>query len=131
MRRDQVGSTVLGAMLLLALTAPAPAELPVLLFDDFDDGDYAGWVVQDPYTGGASPLTPVVVSSPQGCAVRGVGSGYSGAGEAAYLIHPLAATGIGELAIEVRAKSGLSRPNHACVMVWSGNDNYRVDDFGE
>ena len=130
MSKRQVVLTILGAMLLGALTAPAGAELPVLLFDDFDDGDYAGWVVEHPLPGGSS-LTPDIVSSPEGFAMRGVGSGYSSSDEGAYLRRSVALSGIGPLTIEMRAKSGPSWPNHATVWLLNGTQWYRPMDWGE
>ena len=103
----------------------------VLLFDDFDDGDYDGWSATQPETG--EPVTPPdVVSSPEGYSLRGVGSGYSqDPGSYVWLTYPLLISNAGELKIEMRAKSGPQWPNSAWVYLISGADKYYFGDYGE
>ncbi len=103
----------------------------VLLFDDFDDGDYDGWSATHPQTG--DPVTPPdVVSSPEGYSLRGVGSGYSqDPGLNVWLTYPLLISNAGELKIEMRAKSGPQWPNQVQVSLFNGSDSYTVTDYGE
>ncbi|HUU93293.1 MAG TPA: PEP-CTERM sorting domain-containing protein [Phycisphaerae bacterium] len=115
---------------LIALSTAAEADLPVLLYEDFDDGDFDGWAVQHPYSPSGSSLTPDIVSSPEGYSIRGVGSGY-GSLEAAYLVRPVAMNNIAALSIEMRAKSGPSWPNMAGVWLLNDTQWYRPLDYGE
>jgi N-acetylneuraminic acid mutarotase len=109
------------------------ASLPVLFFDNFDDGNFDGWSATYPTTG--DPATPPdVVLSPQGYSLRGVGSGYyppDDPGLTVLLSHPVSLNNVGELAIEFRAKSGPQWPNQAQVWLVSGNNIYIVHDYGE
>jgi hypothetical protein len=109
------------------------ANLPVLFFDNFDDGNFDGWSPTYPTTG--DPATPPdVVPSPQGYSLRGVGSGYyppDDPGLTVLLSHPVSLNNVGELAIEFRAKSGPQWPNQAQVWLVSGNNIYIVHDYGE
>ena len=107
------------------------AGLRVLLFEDFDDGDFDGWFVQHPYSPSARSLTPNIVSSPEGYSIRGVGSGYSSSGEAAYLTRRVTMNNIGELVVEMRAKSGPSWPNMATIWLLNGKQWYKTMDYGE
>jgi len=104
----------------------------VLLFDDFDDGDFNGWSVTHPATG--EPTTPPdVVSSPEGYSLRGVGSGYSqDPGLNVWLTYPLLISNAGELKMEMRAKSGPQWPNSASLFLPSGHGRlYYVTVSGE
>jgi hypothetical protein len=103
----------------------------VLLFDDFDDGNYNGWSATHPVSG--DPVTPPdVVSSPEGYSLRGVGSGYSqDPGLNVWLTYPLLISNAGELKIEMRAKSGPQWPNSAQVRLFNGGDYYSFVDYGE
>jgi len=108
--------------------------MSVFFFDDFDDGNYDGWSVTHPETG--DPTNPPdVVSSPEGYSLRGVGSGYSqDPGLNVYLTYPLQLSNIGELKVEMRAKSGPQWPNSAWVILISGDDyadRYVFGDYGE
>ena len=107
------------------------ASLPILFFDNFDDGNFDGWSPTYPTTG--DPATPPdVVSSPEGYSLRGVGSGYSNdPGLTVLLSHPVSLNNVGELAVEFRAKSGPQWPNQAQVWLVSGKNLYRVLDYGE
>jgi len=107
------------------------ANLPVLFFDNFDDGNFDGWSPTYPTTG--DPTTPPdVVPSPQGYSLRGVGSGYSNdPGLSVMLSHPVSLNNVGELAIEFRANSGPQWPNQAQVWLVSGKNCYLVIDYGE
>lgn len=84
------------------------ASLPVLFFDNFDDGNFDGWSATYPTTG--DPATPPdVVPSPQGYSLRGVGSGYyppDDPGLTVLLSHPVSLNNVGELSIEFRASRG-------------------------
>lgn len=110
---------------------PCGADLPILLFDDFDDGDYDGWSPTHTITG--DPATaPDVVASPEGYSLRGIGSGYSpDPGLNVWLTYPLEITNASELKIEMRAKSGPQWPNSAWVVLVSGDDSYSFGDYGE
>ena len=102
----------------------------VLLFDDFDDGDYDGWSVTDHI--GNPAEEPNVVPSPEGYSLRGVGSGYSQTpGLNVQISRPLLLSNVSELKIEMRAKSGPEWPNQAQVTLFNGDDFYRVVDYGE
>jgi len=109
------------------------ANLPVLFFDNFDDGNFDGWSPTYPTTG--DPATPPdVVPSPQGYSLRGVGSGYyppDDPGLTVLLSHPVSLNNVGELSIEFRAKSGPQWPNQAQLWLVSGKNVYIVHDYGE
>jgi len=119
------------AALYLACPAISRADLPVLFYDNFDDGNFDGWSPTYPTTG--DPTTPAdVVSSPEGYSLRGVGSGYSNdPGLSVLLSHPVSLNNVGELSIEFRAKSGPQWPNQAQVWLVSGMNLYLVLDYGE
>jgi hypothetical protein len=125
------------ALVLAALCLVCPgmsrAGLPVLFYDNFDDGNFDGWSPTYPTTG--DPATPPdVVPSPQGYSLRGIGSGYyptDDPGLTVLLSHPVSLSNVGELSIEFRAKSGPQWPNQAQVWLVSGKDCYLVIDYGE
>ena len=127
------GSKICLALVAFILLCPSMSwcDWSVLLFDDFDDGNYDGWSVTHPETG--EPTTPPdVVSSPEGYSLRGVGSGYSqDPGQNVWLTYPLQISNIVELKIEMRAKSGPEWPNSAWVYLISGDDYYAFADYGE
>jgi len=116
----------------------AAEALPVLFYDDFDDGNYDGWVVRNAYhpstTEGAAPPDIVALSGDEGggYAIFGVGSGY---GEpyphGRDVGHDLFLSNIGELKVEFRARSGLETPNHVSVPLVSGSDHYLMRTYGE
>ena len=118
-------------LLLTSIPGVSRADLSVLLADDFDDGDYAGWTVGYLFDPGKSVDAPAVVPSPGGYAVRGVDSGYVGSGLAALMYRPLAVDIGAELTIEMRAKSGPQLPNHAMLHLVLGDDKYEVIVWGE
>ena len=122
---------LLPALVLLGASGPAKAsDLEVLFFDDFDDGDWDGWIVQHPADGGATS-PPDIVPSPEGYSIRGVGSGYYQPGLSTHIVHPVSISNVEELTIEMRAKSGPSWPNEAAVAIRGGQDYYRLVDYGE
>ncbi|MBU0718553.1 MAG: hypothetical protein KJ749_09920 [Planctomycetes bacterium] len=120
----------LAAVVLVFFAAPRSSMGDVVLYDDFDDENWDGWSVYNPYGEPGDTLTTVLVPSPEGWAVRGVGSGY-GSPEAAYLVHPLALSGVVELSIEMRARSGSSHPTHSTIALFSGADYNAGYDYGE
>ncbi len=125
--RDLLASVALATML---LSGAAHADLPELFFDDFDDGNYDGWVVDSPYYSvwGA----PAVAPSPQGYAIRGVGQGYGqDDGLHTHISHELNLQNVAELAIEMRAITGPGWPSSVNLYLWHGEDQYRGTDFGE
>ena len=114
------------------LSGAAEAELPVLFYDDFDDGDFDGWEVRNVYNPAGGFVAPVVVISPEGYAVQGVGSGYGGpTDQGSHIAHSLTISNMGELKIEMLAKSGLQAPNHVSVPLFSGGDHYLMRIYGE
>ncbi|MCX6832688.1 MAG: hypothetical protein NT028_11270, partial [candidate division Zixibacteria bacterium] len=121
------------AGLYLVCPGMSRADLPVLFYDNFDDGNFDGWSPTYPTTG--DPATPPdVVPSPQGYSLRGVGSGYyptDDPGLTVLLSHPVSLNNVGKLSIEFRAKSGPQWPNQAQVWLVSGNNVYIVHDYGE
>ena len=121
------------ATLYLVCPGMSWASLPVLFYDNFDDGNFDGWSPTYPTTG--DPATPPdVASSPEGYSLRGVGSGYyppDDPGLTVLLSHPVSLNNVGELSIELRAKSGSQWPNQAQVWLVSGNNIYIVHDYGE
>jgi N-acetylneuraminic acid mutarotase len=127
------GSKICLTLVAFILLCPSMScgDWSVLFFDDFDDGNYNGWSVTHPSSG--EPTTPPdVVSSPEGYSLRGVGSGYSqDPGQNVWLMYPLLISNIGELKIEMRAKSGPEWPNSAWVYLISGADHYAFGDYGE
>ena len=107
----------------------ARAASTVFLEEHFSSGSYAGWSVTTP---AGSAWGPNVVGSPEDFAIRGLGWGYGGLPpEDVRIGRPLAMNNIGELTIEMRARSGPAWPNHASVFLWSGGEYYRPMDFGE
>ncbi len=95
-----------------------------LFYDDFDDADFAGWSAVDPLTG-APTAAPDVVASPEGFALRGIGSGYGqDPALTAMLTRDLPTGNLGELRIEMRAKAGPDRPNAAQVQLLNGSEYY-------
>ncbi|MCK4342264.1 MAG: PEP-CTERM sorting domain-containing protein [Phycisphaerae bacterium] len=110
--------------------ATSASSLAAEFYDDFDDGNWDGWAVYNPYGDPGDTLTPVLVPSPEGWAVQGVGSGY-GSPEAAYLVHPLPLSGVVELSIEMRAKSGSVAPTHSTLALFNGDDYNQGYDYGE
>jgi len=124
-------SALVLAALYLVWSGVSWANLPVLFYDNFDDGNFDGWSPTYPTIG--DPTTPPdVVPSPQGYSLRGVGSGYSNdPGLSVMLSHPVSLNNVSELAIEFRAKSGPQWPNQAQVWLVSGKDCYLVIDYGE
>jgi hypothetical protein len=121
---------VVGVAFGCALDAGANAGLPTLLYDDFDDGDYNGWTVENPYGPPGATLTPAVFASPEGYSIKGVGSGY-GSPEAAYLVKPVSLADYTEICLEMRARSGVLAPTHSTVALFSGDDYYDLYDYGE
>ncbi len=119
------------ASVVLLGAGSAQADLPELFYDDFDDGDYDGWVVDSPMFDTLGP--PDVVASPEGYAISGVGQGYGqDDGLGIYLGHPLDLTNVAEVAIEMRAITGPDWPNSASTMLYSGPISYyRGMDYGE
>ena len=125
-----IKTVILAPLVAFVCMMSRPAGAAVL-FENFDDGNFDGWIVHDPLNPGRVPLTPAIVSSPEGYSIRGVGSGYSASGEAAYLVRPFTVSDADELAIEMRAKSGPEWPNHSFAMMCSGEDHYRAMVYGE
>jgi hypothetical protein len=119
------------AVFVLFCSSMSWASMSVFLYDDFDDGNYDGWSATRPDTG--VPITPpVLVSSPEGYSLRGIGSGYSNdPGLNVWLTYPLQISNVGELKIEMRAKSGPQWPNSAWIYLISGDDYYAFGDYGE
>jgi hypothetical protein len=73
--------------------------MSVVLYDNFDDGNYNGWANADHIPSpGITP--PSVVSSPEGFAIAGVAS------RVTPITHPLDVTGAMEVSFEMRATSG-------------------------
>lgn len=109
---------------LSALLGPAVTQgaLTVTLYDNFDDGNYNGWTVTNPPNiPDQNFIGPDIVTSPQGYALRGVGSG-SGAdpGLNVFLAKPFVANKIGPMKIEMRALSGAQAPNSTSLCLYSG-----------
>lgn len=97
----------------------------ILLHDNFDEGDYDGRRVDTGWPSCVQYLVePEVVVSPEGYAVRGIGSGY-GISPCPSIMCDLPANSGTELKIEVRAKSGSNAPNSADLILWSGDSGYR------
>jgi len=118
------------AVFVLLYPSTSWGQTKVLLYDDFDDGEYDGWTVTN-WKGEPRPA-PDVVPSPEGYSLRGVGSGYSTPPPVdAWISHPVSISDVTELKIEMRAKSGPQWPNQAAVYLTSSSDYYAVDDFGE
>ncbi|MHC4707627.1 MAG: NHL repeat-containing protein, partial [Planctomycetota bacterium] len=114
----------------LGCSSLSRGQTTVVFFDNFDDGGFDGWTAEQPVGIPANP--PDIVDSPEGKALRGVGSGYSQApGLNVFLAHPFSVTNVGEMKIEMRAKSGPQWPNQVQVYVVSGSDYYGVRDYGE
>jgi hypothetical protein len=107
--------------------------MSVLLFNDFDDGNYDGWSPINPYSG--APATPPdIVFHPETntFSLRGGGSGYShDPGLNVWLTNPFSISNVSELKIEMRAKSGPQWPNNATIFLTSGPDYYAFTDYGE
>ncbi len=100
-----------------------------VFFDDFDDGNFAGWSAVDPLTG-APATAPNVVPSPQGWALRGIGSGYEqDPALNVVLTRDLSTVNLGEMKIEMRAKAGPDRPNAVQVQLSNGGNYYTVVDY--
>ena len=130
-----IGKNCRVILLLIVFTFVCPnmtwADLSVLFCDDFDDGNYNGWVATHPISG-APATAPDIVTSPEGYSLRGVSSGYSqDPGLNVWLDHAVSLNNIGELKIGFRAKSGPQWPNQASVFLVSGSDFYRVLNYGE
>jgi len=105
--------------------------MPILFYDDFDDGNYDGWTASSPI-GPVVQTGPDVVASPEGWALRGVGSGYTDdAGLRCSVTHPLSLSNIGALKFEMRAKSGPQWPNSPAMYLLDGTDYYGGQDYGE
>jgi len=105
--------------------------MSIVFYDDFDDGNYNGWTATHPISG-APATAPDVVTSPEGYSLRGVGSGYTDdPGLNVSLSHPLFMSNVGEIKIEMRAKSGPQWPNQAKLHIVSGSDLYVGTDYGE
>ena len=122
-------------LVLAILTVVCPkmsmAYMSELFYDDFDDGNYDGWSLTNPYSGNPSN-PPVVVFSPEGYSLGGVGSGYGGDGGLnVFITHPLSLNNIGELSIEMRAKSGTQWPNSVTTSLHGEGNWYRGMDYGE
>ncbi len=101
----------------------AHADLPELFYDDFDDGDYDGWVDDSPYFDIFA--APALLPSPEGYAVWGVGQGYGqDDGLSTALSHPLNLSNVAELAIEMRAITGPGWPSVAQVDLYQGTQDY-------
>ncbi|MFG0252681.1 MAG: hypothetical protein ACF8NJ_07415 [Phycisphaerales bacterium JB038] len=106
------------------------ADLPELFFDDFDDGDYDGWVADSPYHPVWSP--PAVLPSPEGYAIWGVGSGYGqDDGLLTSISYPLNLQNVQELAIEMRTITGSGWPSSSNALLYSGLDYYSGLHWGE
>ena len=122
-------SVILVALVLL-YPSTASADMSVLFFDDFDDGDYAGWTAN--HWNGNPATAPDVATSPEGYSLRGTGSGYSqDPGLNVWLAQDISLSNVVEFQIEMRAKSGPQWPNCAWVMLLSGTDYYACGDYGE
>ena len=121
---------VLLVLIVIALVSPNISSADLWLCDNFDDDNYNGWSVID--RAGNPAEAPDVVSSPEGYSLRGVGSGYSQSpGLNVYLSQSFSVDGVGELEIEMRARSGSQWPNSATIFLESGNDMYYVTVSGE
>jgi hypothetical protein len=81
------------------------AQMTVLFYDNFDDGDYDGWKVME--VSGTAPdvRAPDMVLSPEGYSVRGTGSGYH-PDWGNFIACPINLQNVIELCIEIRARSG-------------------------
>lgn len=106
------------------------ASLSVLFYDNFDDGDYSGWTVENRTVAGTPVQAPEVVMSPEGYSVRGTGSGYH-PDWSCFITHPINLQNVQEIRIELRAKSGPQWPNEADVYLLSGQSGYSGGDYGE
>jgi hypothetical protein len=110
----------------------ARGDSTIILYDDFDDGNFDGWAVTPPPWPWPPASAPDIVSSPQGYALRGVGSGYGGdPGLTSHITTPFDVSGVGALVIEMRAKSGPDLPNAVSLYLYDGSDYYRIMDYGE
>jgi hypothetical protein len=92
------------------------------VYDNFDDGNYNGWVVTNPPdVPDVTFIGPDIVTSPEGYALRGIGSG-NGADPGLYvfLAKPFVAGKIGPVKLEMRALSGKEVPNAASLSLYSG-----------
>ncbi len=118
------------AALYLACPGMSRAELPVLFYDDFDDGDYIGWTVENHMGAGTAVEAPELAVTREGYAVRGTGSGYQ-PDWACFITHPVNVPNARVICIEMRAKSGPQWPNEADAYLLNGQDCYIVRDYGE
>ena len=127
-----VGTVVMG-MVLIILSEVCWSSMPAVVFeDDFDDGNFDGWLVQHPFSPSSPASSPDVVPSPQGYSLRGVGSGYTpDSGLNVFLTHPITITAPGSLCVEMRAKSGPELPNSAQLYLGHATDFYLGMDYGE
>ena len=115
----------------MLVVSQAVAGLPhVVLYDDFDDGNYDGWEVVDLRGAVVPQVAPELVVSPEGWALRGIGTGYSPPEET--LSQSLSINGSMELSIEMRAKSGPGTPSGLYAFLFEGPaDYYQTGDYGE
>jgi len=122
---------LVGLLCLLGGATLSQAAMPVVFYDNFDDGNYDGWTVKRATDPNAPVFSPDVVASPEGYAIRGVGSGYGQPCLDSCIAHPLSLPRATELKIEMRAKSGPQWPNCARINLLSSGDSYGVVDYGE
>lgn len=105
------------------------ANTSVLFYDNFDDGNYSGWTVED-VLGASDVRTPELVPSPEGYSIRGTGSGYH-PDWSCYLTKPINIQNSVEICIEMRAKSGPQWPNEADIKLVQGTNYYMGRVYGE
>lgn len=102
------------------------ADPCVLFFDDFDDGNYDGWTVEEPVFADCTwipAVPPTAVPSPEGCAIAGQDNSV---GQSSSITHPILASNVGELSMEMVATSGRfgGYAVDADMLLWSGCDLY-------
>jgi len=121
-------------VLIMLWASAVLANISVVLYDNFDDGTYNGWSVTyspHPAYPTYSTYPPDIVSSPQGYALRGISSGYHSNPASTFISTPFNVSNVGPLTLEMRAKSGPDWPNSIELVLFSGQDFYRVRDHGE
>jgi hypothetical protein len=100
-------------------------QLQTVIYDNFDDGNYDGWIVGGAY---AMPYTaPDIVPSDQGFAIAG-----KAPTDSTWIYYPLSFTAV-ELSISFRAKSAPGWPNYSSVPLWYSPVPmaYQLMDYGE
>ena len=96
----------------------------VVLYDDFDDGNYDGWSVQDPRGYNDPPASPRIVqiaSDPDNYAIAAKGTGES------QVFYPVTIDDGLQVCVEMRAKATRT----TAVWLCRGVDFYQMQNYGE